>query len=800
VRLKGRPAIRLLLKHAGNARAFRLYDSSLKPYFYLKPRKATEANPAKTEDLKRDVRGALQGVAEAEAIEEVERKLFARPEKFLRIAVNDPANVPKAREALKHMGETYEFDIPWTARYLMDKNLSPSALVEVEFEGMELKKITRVGAEVETAPLKALRILAFDIETYNPEGIPDSSKDPVLMISWCDGSGSGVLSHSKKFGSEFVRSLHSEKEMLLEFSKLLKEKHVDILATYNGDLFDIPYLLARAKRLGTKIQIGRSTVEPKTIKRGIRAATHVPGRVHLDVYAAVSFLEAIGAVSLPRMTLGKVYEEFMGKTKEDIKKHEIWKAWDNGGPELEKLASYSRSDSVACYELAKYVLPLELELSSVAGTTLFSTSRATASQLVEALLIRYAYDNDETIPNKPKSEEVAARSMHPIKGAFVKEPEPGLYENIAALDFRSLYPTIITSHNVDPSALECNCCGKCGDAFTSPTGQRFCREHEGLIPKMLKHVLKARAKVTSEMSKLDKKSEEHRALAARRQSLKILANATYGYTVYPRARWYSRECGESTTAWGRHYIQEVMKKATDAGFNVIYGDTDSIIFEFKKNREDSVKEFKDGINAELPGEMELELEDIYPRGIFVAKKTEKTGAKKKYALINREGSIKIRGFELVRRDWSSVAKNTQRRVLETLLKEGDVNKAVEIVRSTIEELKAGNTPLEDCVIYTQLQKKEKAYEITSPELAAFQKARKAGLQVTERSVIPFVITREGKTISEKAQHVDLAKNYDADYYIRNQVLPAVLKILGALGYDEESLVTTGKQSKLGSFD
>jgi len=76
------------------------------------------------------------------------------------------------------------------------------------------------------------------------------------------------------------------------------------------------------------------------------------------------------------------------------------------------------------------------------------------------------------------------------------------------------------------------------------------------------------------------------------------------------------------------------------------------------------KEFLKYINPKLPGLLELEYEGFYVRGFFVTKK--------KYAVIDEEGKITTRGLEIVRRDWSEIAKETQARVLEAILKHGDV--------------------------------------------------------------------------------------------------------------------------------
>jgi len=74
--------------------------------------------------------------------------------------------------------------------------------------------------------------------------------------------------------------------------------------------------------------------------------------------------------------------------------------------------------------------------------------------------------------------------------------------------------------------------------------------------------------------------------------------------------------------------------------------------------------------------MELGLENFYPRGIFVSKKSDESkGAKKKYALIDENNNIKITGFETVRRDWSKLARETQKKILKIILEEDNPRKA-----------------------------------------------------------------------------------------------------------------------------
>jgi len=114
-------------------------------------------------------------------------------------------------------------------------------------------------------------------------------------------------------------------------------------------------------------------------------------------------------------------------------------------------------------------------------------------------------------------------------------------------------------------------------------------------------------------------------------------------------------------------------------------------------------------------------------------------------------------------------------------------------------LQSGTVPLEMLSISTQLNKDPGNYEVASPELSAAKKLVKAGITAEKGSLISYVVGKSGKTISEKAEPIELAKDYDPDYYINNQIMPAVMKIMKELGYDEYSMKVGGKQKSLDSF-
>ena len=303
------------------------------------------------------------------------------------------------------------------------------------------------------------------------------------------------------------------------------------------------------------------------------------------------------------------------------------------------------------------------------------------------------------------------------------------------------------------------------------------------------------------MKKLDQSTQEYRVVKARQHALKIILNSHYGYLGYARSRWYSRESARAITAWSRHYIQEINHKAEEAGYTALYSDTDSAFLKVpdKKTKED-VLEFVKKTNSELPNAMELDFEGYYRRGIFVTKK-QGGAAKKRYALIDFEGNLKIVGFEYVRRDWSNIAKKTQREVLHALLSEGNAQKAIEIVREVVKKLKEGKVEKKELVILTQIKRPIEKYESIGPHVAAAIKARSRGKEIEVGSTISFIITKNGKSISDRAELEEYVKegNYDADYYIEHQVVPAVIKIISEFGVEKDDLLQGGKQKSLSSF-
>jgi len=765
--------IRLFYKTPEGREIVRVED--FKPYFYAVPKinseECIENLIKEIEDLITKNVGYFPKIRD---ISVVERIYFGKKIKVLKIVVTHPKDVPKLRNdiaELENCKEVMEADIPFAHRYIIDSGLVP----------------------MENSELIKLKIAAFDIEVYNPRGEPQAEKDPVLMISYSDTENLRKVFSTKGafLDLDFLEIASNEAEMFKRFVELVKEREIDILVSYNGDNFDLPYLKERGKKLGVKITLGYDASEVKLERRGMNLGAKIRGRPHIDLFPITRQL-----FNLPRYKLEDVYLELFGEEKIDIKSSDLPKMWDSENPrDLKLLFLYSMSDATSTLKIALALLPLQYELSKLIRLPLYECSRAASGQRVEHLLISEAFKRGILVPNKPSDEEVERRQMETYTGAYVVEPIKGIHDNIVLFDFRSLYPSIIISHNIDPSTIDCECCKAVAER--TPTGHHFCKRRRGFIPEVLEKLIERRMEI-KKLMKLEKDEKKRRMLDVEQQALKILANSTYGYFGFPRARWYSKECAETIAALGRKYIHKTIEKAKEYGFEVIYGDTDSVYLTRKDSKtKDEIlshaKKFLEDINKELPGAMELEFEGFYPRGIFITKK--------RYALIDEYGMLTVKGLETRRRDWAKIAKETQNKVLDAILKEKDVEKAVSIVKDVIRRIKSGEVSLEELAIHTQITRDIRSYVQEGPHIAAAKKAMKRGYEFPKGSIVTYIITKKSGSISDKAELIDFVKegDYDPDYYINNQVLPAVLRILEALGYSEDELKGRGKQLTLDSF-
>ncbi len=757
------------------------------PYFYVVPNtKDIDKLRETLEKIKIEGRGLI----EVTGTDLVKKKFLGKDLEVVKVSCNVPNAELSIRDEIKNKEEVkdvLEYDIPFIQRYLIDKNIIPLTLLEAEGDYInqkskvtvfKAKEIKQISDEMITP-----RILAFDIETYSR----NIGQDPILMIAFYGDNFEKVITWKKSKNAEVV---NDEKQLLEKFKEIIEEYHPDIITGYFSDGFDFPYIKARADLHKIKLDLGLDYSELK-FSKGRNITAQINGITHLDIF---KFIRKVIARSLDTESykLDNVASELLNERKLEVNLDNLARDWDKG--DFDRYCEYNLHDARLTFKLAEKMMPNIIELIKIVGMPIYAVNRMSFSQLVESYLIKQTPNFNELIPNKPY-DEIRQRRIQSYKSAFVFEPNPGLYKDIVIFDFRSLYPTIISSHNIGPDTLNIDCEEE-NKEYTPDKQYYFCKDKKGFISTIIEDLITRRMRIKEIM-----KDEKNIFLEARSYSLKILSNAFYGYFAFFAARWYSIECARSITSYGRYYIQKVIKLAQDSKFNVIYSDTDSVFLTLDGKAKDKAIKFADVINAELPGLMDLEYEGFYPYGIFVFAKQGQYGAKKRYALLKEDGNLKITGFETIRRNVSFIAKETQKQVLNIILKENDKEKAIKYVQDIIQKLREKKILKDKLVIYTQLQKDISSYDQVGPHVLVAKRMQQKGIKVGIGTLIKYIVVQGNDIVSKRSKMPEEVEEgeYDPDYYINNQVIPSVERIFNVLGYSKEELVESKDQSKLESF-
>ncbi len=568
-----KPIVRLFGYDNSTKKNVIAFDSNFVPYMYVLAYDTTEC-------MKQLQELGLNNLKIEEKID------IGTKREFIKIILTHPQEVPKLRDSIKDLSqvkEIREYDIPFYRRYLIDKQITPRNIIKLNGHMINHEDIEDLNVDddielfkLEEDPIDTnktvtkYKILSFDIEVYNADGMPNAEDDPIIMMSLSGNYGFNKVLSTKKSDKDFVETLESEKDMLKRFVEIIKKENPDLLVGYNSDNFDLPYIKKRADVLKVKLKLGLDNSSIKFMKRGFNNAGVIRGRIHLDLY-----LLSRQYMNLERYTLERVYEELFDEEKIDVPGDKIFEYWDSDDERLEELFDYSMDDARTTVMIGDKITPLTIAQARLVGQPLFDIARMTTGQMIEWYLMLKAYEKNNIIPNKPSSMEYNERRMSKRnEGGYVKEPERGLFEHIAYLDFKSLYPSIIIAQNISPDTITDGEGLNEDEYYLCPeNGYKFLKEPKGFIPSIIGNILDERQKIKALM-KEESVPEQKKAYDFEQQGLKRLANSMYGVYGYSRFRWYKKECGAAITAWGREYIQNAMKKSEEYGFKPIYADTD----------------------------------------------------------------------------------------------------------------------------------------------------------------------------------------------------------------------------------
>lgn len=708
--------------------------------------------------------------------------------------------------------------------------------------------------KVENLAIAPLKYLSFDIECLPFDGgMPSPDVSPIIMISFSfepEYKGHKTLVLLAKPAEDLnsdVFSYKNETEMLNHFFEIFCEYDPDIVIGYNHQDFDIPYITDRVKTLVAQGEVinpvvGRDGSNIGYRRFGLITRTEMKGRVVVDALPLVR-----RAFSLKQYTLRAVSKELLNREKLDVPPLEMEEYWLDTGEKFKKFVDYSRRDAELALELILNLRLLDkyIALAQVSGSLLQETVDGGQTSMVEMLLLREFGLRDRVLLPKPDDGVSAERyeMSSDLKGGEVLEPQKGLLENVLILDYKSLYPTIMMAHNLCYTTVVT---GDRPDGTTirPPSGGEFVppEVYKGIVPSILEDLLNKRTQTKKRMRGISNENE-YRVLDATQLALKILLNSFYGYSGYARARLYSLTLANAVTSFGRSNIlntREIIHSTigkivlrgeaalllNEAGklspsdrvieLSVAYGDTDSVFVHCKSRGDLSLEEvslignrLSNIVSASLPDPMELEFESIAKRALLIAKK--------RYALwlfeprnSGWEDKIKVKGMETVRRDWCELTSVTLNRVLELVLIKGDVDQAVEHVRSIVSKVRnldpaKDSEIIESLVLTRTLTRKTESYKNKQPHLTVVEKLKeRTGVVPSIGTRIPFVITAGKGLFVDRAEDPDYVREHnipiDVDYYIKKQILPPVERILEVFGVNVSSLDFDSRQKGLFDFE
>lgn len=689
-----------------------------------------------------------------------------------KVTVRIPATVPKYRSKIQSEGFlVLAADIPFQHRFMYDLDLG--SCVKVHGSIVKLDKYT-TDLVIEAKKFEdcdafkpELKILSFDIE--------NSLKDGTIFTICCAGKFKGKIDE--------VRLKGEEKEVIQSWVDVIRKFDPDVITGYNIDGYDLPIILQRAEKLG----LGETLIarDLKPLKSVSGRFWRLDGRIIADAWWNVK-----RELKPKKETLSHVADILLGEKKDDVDPKKIDEEWKNNP---DKVVDYCLQDArLALRVLEKIrVLGKAMDLATVSKLPLDDAINGRTSTFIDSILIREADRANVGVPLSGRKGE-----REKIEGGYVHSIEPGLYDMVCVLDFKSMYPSLIIANNICFTTLNKN------GEIISPVGVHFLNGElrKGLVPKVLKKLMENRERFKAKMKDAkDKKDEEAiNYYNGLQEAVKVLMNAIYGVFASSFYRFTNRDIGQSITAFARQSVKELINKLEDDELKVIYSDTDSVFFESPKtNLEDTIEFGREIAKRFSVGGATLEFEGIL-NPLF------SHGKKKRYVgkIVWPEEGVIVRGYEIRRTDAFDLQSEVLSSIFEEILDrdpEGAINTAKRIVNDILD----GKVPKEKLVI-SRTVKPERSY--VNPEkmvnVLVARKLKEMGYEFVPGMKVSWIVTDSKKTPQEAEPFID-GKEFEMEpdwgYYAK-RVAMTIARVTEVFGWDEKSLLGGTQQKTLFSED
>jgi DNA polymerase-2 len=702
---------------------------------------------------------------------EVELKNFEE-KKVDALYFNSQRDLKTALEEIESTGiKTFESDVDPARRFLMEKFINAQVQVKGVFEKRgnltSFTNPTIVPCDV----TPKLLIASIDIET----GTQNTKLYSVAvhLSGKIEEKVVFIVSGDKVELPDYVRTFKDEKELLQNFLAWFQEKDPDIIIGWHVIGFDLMFLENKCRELMIPFNIARANGRVSLRQRKPRGFyAFITGRVIID-----------GPVSLRSSFF--TFEDYRLETVAQ----ELLAEGKTITPDQDKVEEIERLFKEDKASLAEYNLKdaeLVTNIFKKAGLIELSVRRSQLSGLLmdELGMMTAAFDHF-FLPKLHRAGYVAGNvkdldtSEH-AAGGYVMDPVPGIYDDVIVLDFKSLYPSIIQTFKIDPySNLKSDI-----DTIETLNGYKF-SSTQHFLPEFIDQLIEQR--------NLARKKKDKQLS----QAIKILMNSFYGVMGSFGCRFYHPNLPTAITGTGHSLLLGSKEFLAEKGYEVIYGDTDSLFIKLKEgegenaetngNRiaEDLNKYWSEKIQNEygLKSYLEIEFEKYYRKFILTPARGSEAGAKKRYAgLLVEKGEEKLEfvGMEFVRSDWTRLAKEFQVELYSRIFNNEEIDNWL---RKIVKKVKAGE--YDDKLVYRKrLRKDVDEYTKNIPQHV------KAARMLPETSgTVYYVITKRGP-IPVELKHTDI----DYDHYIEKQIKPIADSVLILLGESFDSIVQSDQLS------
>ncbi len=621
-----------------------------------------------------------------------------------------------------------------------------------------------------------LVLASIDIETDERDG---SIRAVGLALS---SSGGG---NAEPRSMVFFRG--SERDILAETAAALAEADPDVLTGWNFLDFDYPRLAERFAAAGLAFTVGRSTEAARYMPgEGRRsAAAFVPGRQVMDALRAVR----AGPERFPDYKLDTVARAVLGEGKSldfgpdpgdgDAKIEQLDRLYRT---DRDAFAEYCRTDAVLVVKILERtrLFRLAVERAALTGVSLDKAWTSVASfERVYAAELRSRGIAPAVVD--------PARRVSGASGGTVLDPAPGLFSNVAVFDFRSLYPTIIRTFNVDPLANRR--AGGGAEDIVAPNGARFSRS-PGILPGLIAGYFASRKAALAA-------GDEVSAFV-----YKILMNSFYGVLGTDTCRYARTELAGSITSFARKWLHFSRDWFETLGLRVLYGDTDSVFVDTGLSDSAGYEEFSarcvdlaSRLNTDIASRvreeyslesfMEIRFEKAYRRFLIpplraIAEDGVARGRAKGYAgsvvSVAGDSEIEVKGMEAIRSDVTALARDAQMALLAKVFSGEGLGEIRAYLAETERSLRGGLLD-GDLVYRKRLARPPEAYLASTPPQV---KAARALGWKGRRGTVEYVWTLNGP---EPASAPTAPLDYD--HYLNSQLLPVAKSIAAAAGFEIE---------------